>query len=217
MWVKICGTTNTEDARAAAGAGADALGFVFAPSSRRISPKEAKKIIAELPKELEKIGVFVNQTAGIILDTVETAGLTGVQLHGDEDREFVRQLSKRAKGTRIYKVLPAAGLLGAAGAAMADEFAGAVRALVLDSGSREQRGGTGKRFQWDEAAPLVRLMSKRFKVVVAGGLTPENVGEAIAGLQPWGVDVVSGVESEPGKKDAAKVRAFVEAAKSARP
>ncbi len=208
MWVKICGTTNLEDARVAVEAGADALGFIFAPSPRRISPKEAKRIIAELPKGVEKVGVFVNQKAEIILDTAETAGLTAVQLHGDESPELAREM--RRNGLRAYKVLTLRALERGG-----DEFKNAIDALFLDAGTAEKRGGTGKKFDWDDAAPFVRLLRRKVNVVIAGGLDPGNVPQAIELFRPWGVDVVSGVEREPGRKDHEKVRAFVKAAKAA--
>ncbi len=217
MWVKVCGTTNVEDARAAVEAGADALGFVFAPSPRRISPKDAKRIIAELPKEIEKVGVFVNQRPDIVLDTVKTAGLTAVQLHGDEDADSIFELRRLVgKNLRIYRAVPMNTLENSIagelfGAKASKEF----EALIADSSTSAKRGGTGKAYDWDAAAWLLKMYAKRYKLVVAGGLTPANVAQAITTLRPWGVDVVSGVESEPGKKDAAKVRAFVEAAKAA--
>jgi phosphoribosylanthranilate isomerase len=219
IWVKICGTTSLDDARVAVEAGADALGFIFAPSPRRISPRDAKKIIAELPKEIEKVGVFVNQKPEIILDTVRTAGLTGVQLHGDEDEHVARALRKRASHVPLYKAIPAkwigqllknGGFLG-----LQQGSENIFQAMVLDSGSPENRGGTGKTFDWDDAAPLVSSLAKRWKIVIAGGLGVSNVLEAIQLFHPWGVDVVSGVEKEPGKKDHDKVRAFVKAAKAA--
>ncbi|HVP41839.1 MAG TPA: phosphoribosylanthranilate isomerase [Terriglobales bacterium] len=208
MWVKICGNTNLEDARATVEAGADALGFIFAPSPRRISPREAKKIIAELPEGVEKVGVFVNQKPEIILDTVETAGLTGVQLHGDEGPRLARTIGRT--GIKVYKALSAAVLENEA-----DGFADAVDALFVDAGSDKRRGGAGKLFDWDRAAPIVRLLRRKVNIVVAGGLEAGNVGRAIELFHPWGVDVVSGVEREPGKKDHEKVRAFVKAAKAA--
>lgn len=208
MWIKICGTTNLDDARVAVEAGADALGFIFAPSARRISPKDAKKIIAELPKNVERVGVFVNQGPKIILNTVETAGLTGVQLHGDEEVESARTF--RSKGLKVYKALPAGVLQD-----KADDFTGVTDALFVDAGSEKKRGGTGKTFDWDEAAPIVKLLRRRMNIVIAGGLEAGNVARAIALFQPWGVDVVSGVEKEPGKKDHEKVRIFVKTAKEA--
>ena len=213
MWVKICGTTNLEDARAAAEAGADALGFIFAPSPRRISPKEAKKIIAELPKEIEKVGVFVNQKAEIILDTVKTAGLTGVQLYGDETpvngKSFRNAL---LGGLNLYSAMPAA---KAADPDLMMYWMPIVTAILLDAGTGSQGGGTGKNFDWEEAAPFVKLLRRRVKVIIAGGLKQSNVAHAIDLFHPWGVDVASGVEKEPGKKDHEKVRAFVKAAKAA--
>ncbi|MBZ5648743.1 MAG: phosphoribosylanthranilate isomerase [Acidobacteriia bacterium] len=208
MWVKICGTTNLEDARVAVEAGADALGFIFAPSPRRISPKDAKKIIAELPKEVEKVGVFVNQKLEIVRDTIEVAGLTAIQFHGEEEPEFA-SLFKKYK-VRVYKALRAETVRHEA-----DRFDGIADALFVDAGTPKKRGGTGRTFDWDEAAPFVRLLRRRAKVVIAGGLEPGNVSRAIELFQPWGVDVVSGVEKEPGKKDHEKVRAFVKAAKEA--
>jgi phosphoribosylanthranilate isomerase len=207
MWVKICGTTNLEDALVSVEAGADALGFIFAPSPRRISPKGAKKIISELPKKVEKVGVFVNQRREVILDTVGEAGLTAIQLHGDEDPESAEILKKRV---RVYKVVNAHSVANGA-----DEFVNVAAAIFVDAGSREKRGGTGRTFAWDEAAPFIKLLRRRTKVVIAGGLDPGNVSRAIELFQPWGVDVVSGVEKEPGKKDHDKVRAFVTAARAA--
>ena len=216
VWVKICGTTNLEDAQAAVDAGADALGFIFAQSPRRISPSEAKRIIAALPRKVETVGVFVNQKAAVILETAEKAGLTGAQLHGDETLEFAHELRDGARTAgiklRLYKAVAMKRLT-------AGDFDLALRrnlisAYLLDSGSPAKRGGTGKKFDWEEAAPLVRFVGGRFDLIIAGGLNPENVVKAIRLFHPWGVDVVSGVESEPGKKDHEKVRAFVKAAKS---
>ena len=208
MWVKICGNTNIEDARIAVEAGADALGFIFAPSPRRISPKDAKKIIAELPKEIEKVGVFVNQGRKIIADTIEAAGLNAVQLHGDEEPEFAKMIGQKVRS--VYKAMPATVIKH-----KADDFALITRAVLVDAGSEKKRGGTGKTFDWEDAAPFVRLLARRMNVAVAGGLEPGNVVRAIELFHPWGVDVVSGVEKEPGKKDHDKVRAFVKAAKEA--
>ena len=217
VWVKICGTTNLEDAQAAVDAGADALGFVFAQSPRRISPNEAKRIIAALPPKAETVGVFVNQNSKVIVETAEKAGLTAVQLHGDETLEFAHELRDRARGAgiklRVYKAVAMKRLT--AGDFLLALPKNLISAYVLDSGSWTKRGGTGKKFDWKQAAPLVRFVGKRFDLIIAGGLNPENVAKAIRLFRPWGVDVVSGVEREPGKKDHEKVRAFVKAAKSA--
>ncbi len=213
MWVKICGTTNLEDARISIDAGADAVGFIFAPSPRRISPKDAKKIIAELPKAVEKVGVFVNQKPEIILDTVQTAGLTGVQLHGDETAADGVSLRKALHGgLKLFCAMPAAKVTDPDRMVY---WTPIVSAILVDSRTGSRRGGTGKTFDWDEAAPFVKLLSREVKVIIAGGLEPGNVSHAIKLFLPWGVDVVSGVEKEPGKKDPEKIRAFVKAAKAA--
>ena len=209
IWVKICGTTNLADAQAAVEAGADALGFIFAPSPRRISPRDAARMIRELPPAVEKIGVFVNQKPAIIRHTVAEAGLTGVQLHGDEDHELVNALPGTVRVMKAIAVRPGFEAELEAFPRRAPDL------FLLDSGGATRRGGTGHAFEWEEAAPVVRLAARRFKLVIAGGLTPANVVAAIDQFRPFGVDVVSGVESEPGRKDHARLRAFISAAKSA--
>lgn len=212
MWVKICGTTNLEDAQASVEAGANALGFVFAPSTRRVSPKDAGKITAQIPSSIEKIGVFVNQNTEIIVDTVRKAGLTGVQLQGDEDPSIASELKKLLPKLTVFKTIH----MREAQIAEIDLDSMAVYdALLFDSGTKENRGGTGIAFDWNSNAPLVRFLARKFRVIVAGGLTPQNVGEAIRLFSPNGVDVVSGVEREPGKKDHDKIRAFVVATRQA--
>ena len=216
LWIKICGTTSLQDARTAVDAGADALGFIFAPSPRRISPRDAARITSELHGSVEKIGVFVNQSADLILDTVQKAALTGIQLHGDEDARFARGLRKSA-GKRLHLIKAISLSQGGVekSVAMEPDADGIFDTLLLDSGGAGQRGGTGKRFDWASAAPLLRLAGKKFRIVVAGGLSSASVADAIRTLDPWGVDVVSGVESEPGKKDPAKVREFISAVREA--
>jgi phosphoribosylanthranilate isomerase len=218
-WIKICGTTNLEDALAATEAGANALGFVFAPSPRRISPRDAARITAALPPSVEKIGVFVNQSVDLVLDTVEKAGLTGVQLHGDEDVRYARQLQQKNGQLRIIKAISLRDVGDGKGKGLAvatqDEAAKAFTALLLDSGSGSRRGGTGSTFDWQEAAPMARLFAKKFPLIIAGGLNAENVAKALRIFQPWGVDVVSGVERAPGEKDPAKLRAFIAAVRAA--
>jgi phosphoribosylanthranilate isomerase len=217
MWVKICGTTNLEDALAAADAGADALGFVFAESPRRVKPAVAAQITCSVPDGIEKVGVFVNETAERIREIVREAGLTAVQLHGDESLEFANELAKD-KGLRVIPVFPITRIHEV------ERHTGAVcitpgpliDTILIDSAMRDKRGGTGQTWDWG----LSRGFSQAFragkiKVIVAGGLTPGNVKAAIETLRPWGVDVASGVEREPGKKDHEKVRAFVKAAKNA--
>lgn len=209
-WIKICGTTNLQDAQLAAELGADALGFIFAPSPRRITPIEASRIIGKLNPDLETIGVFVNQPPSVILQTAKRAGLSGVQLHGDEDPTQVgtlQTLMRREKiEMKIYKAVPMS--------TIDDSFAWDGHAskmlagMVLDSGTPIQRGGTGRNFDWGTAAPLVRTLARRAKVIIAGGLNPQNAAKALALFNPYGLDVVSGVECAPGKKDPEKLRAF---------
>lgn len=213
-WIKICGTTNPEDALAAAEAGADALGFVFAPSPRRIRPRDAARIIGALPDSVEKIGVFVNQSLDLVLDTVDGAGLTGVQLHGEEDAGFARRLREKRQGLRVIKAVSLREVGEGKGKALAvvgAEGRANFSALLLDSGGSGRRGGTGAAFDWQDAAPMARFLARKFALIVAGGLNPDNVSRALAIFQPWGVDVVSGVEQSPGKKDPVKLRAFISA------
>ena len=213
----LSGRSGSGDKIGALDAGADALGFIFAQSPRRISPREAKRIIAAVSPRAEIVGVFVNQKSKVILETAEKAGLTGVQLHGDETLEFAHELREGARAAgiklRIYKAIAMKHFTaGGFDLALPKNL---ISAYLLDSGSWAKRGGTGKKFDWKQAAPLVRFVGARFDVIIAGGLNPENVAKAIRLFQPWGVDVVSGVECEPGKKDHEKVRAFVKAAKNA--
>lgn len=232
MWVKICGTTNLEDAQLAVDAGADALGFVFAESPRRVAVAQAKEIIAGLEKNVEKIGVFVNEDYEQIVSAVVEAGLTGVQLHGavleagHDGENLARRLRARfagglpdSKRLEILCVLHYDGALHANETFFAQlaELSGdaAVDAVLVDSRSQQARGGTGMRFDWQAASQSFFEAAPHLRMIVAGGLNPENVREAIAMLDPWGVDVVSGVEAAPGRKDPAKVRAFVENARAA--
>ena len=217
IWIKVCGTTNLEDAQAAVKAGADALGFVFADSPRKIERSKAREIIGQLPQGAEKIGVFVDEPCDRILEIAKETGLTGVQLHGDESPMDVGTLRKGGgQQMRIIKAIrlndPAAGsqlaIYGANRRLWPD-------AILLDSGTTGKRGGTGEKFKWEQWAGVAQQLSDRLSVIVAGGLTAENIGEALKSLSPWGVDVVSGLEQSPGKKDHDKVRAFIAAARAA--
>jgi phosphoribosylanthranilate isomerase len=212
-WVKICGMTNLEDALVAAEAGADAVGFVFhEPSPRAVSLETARQIVEQLPSHMDKVGVFVNQPPERVSAMADEAGLTAVQLHGDEyrDPQPYSHLGKTFFALPVVDVL--AKLQGASRALGLPHYPPS-SVLVLDSGNQQQRGGTGKTFAWDESLNLVADLKQLHPVVIAGGLTASNVGWAADFLEPWGVDVASGVEARPGKKDPEKVRAFVRAAK----
>ncbi len=199
MFVKICGITNERDALLAVAMGADAVGFVFAPSPRQIAPNVARDIARRLPGEILTIGVFRDEAPKRILEIVNSIGIRGVQLHGHESPAEAKWLSQRvpfviqafAAGDRMLERV--------------DEYE--VDALMIDSAVP----GSGRTFDWSlaEAIPDDRPF------ILAGGLTPENVADAIGSLMPWGVDVSSGVESSPGNKDALKVMRFINAARAA--
>jgi phosphoribosylanthranilate isomerase len=212
LWIKICGNTSLADAQLAAEAGANAVGFVFAPSPRSVTAAQAAQIVQQLPAVLEKIGVFVDAGFEEIASTVEAAGLTGVQLHFDAPAALPAQLRESfGPKLRILGVVHFDARAGKRVAAIArDEH---IDALLLDSRTTAAVGGTGVAFDWNAARGLIFDTNGPTKFIAAGGLTPENVAEAIATLRPWGVDVVSGVEAAPGRKDPAKVRAFVERAR----
>ncbi|HUS19313.1 MAG TPA: phosphoribosylanthranilate isomerase [Terriglobales bacterium] len=204
-WIKICGTTNLVDALAATQAGANALGFIFAESPRRIDPEAAADIVQELPEELEKVGVFVNESPEYILQVAREVELTAIQLHGDESPEYVKSLiSLLHQPLKILKALPAqkdkpGGL---------SDY-GDVDAVLIDSGNQKVRGGTGKVFDWLSAGDFIVELQQSIPVIIAGGLTPENVAAAVCMFRPFGVDVVTGVERAPGHKDPERLRRFV--------
>ncbi len=213
-WVKICGTTSLRDAQLSIDAGANALGFVFAPSPRRVEVRAAAEIIVGLPGGVEKVGVFVNEEPARVAGIAEQVGLTGVQLHGDEPASHLAEFRRALGERRIIKTLHAPELLAAGQEGLAPYLATRHRydAILLDSGSAARPGGTGVPFAWEKALPLakaIRVMNIR--LIIAGGLTAENVGEAIRMFAPWGVDVVSGVETAPGQKDEIKLREFIAA------
>jgi len=216
-WVKICGTTNREDARAAVAAGADALGFVFAESPRQITPEAAAEIVGELPAQMEKVGVFVDHPAQRIREIVEQVGLTALQLHGDEKDLARAEAILPWADERGMRIIVAVSGLEGAGTGIKRPKAGAHyrTALLVDSMTPSLRGGSGVTWDWQQLAPFVDAIRGAVDVIVAGGLKAENVQEAIRVLHPWGVDVVSGVEREPGKKDHEKVKAFVRAVREA--
>ena len=218
-WVKICGMTNLEDALVAVEAGADAVGFVFYEKSPRyVTAEMTRTMVEKLPTEIEKVGVFAGESMEHSIEAGSYAGLDALQLYLltfpkplGEETLHIRALGSRLK---IYPALPVSVFLGE-GARNASGFAmgasGGIDTLFLDSGSSQRPGGTGQRFDWKESASAVRELGAHQNIVVAGGLTPENVSDAVGILKPWGVDVASGVEARPGKKDPGRVRAFVRA------
>jgi phosphoribosylanthranilate isomerase len=219
LWIKICANTSLADAMVAADAGADAVGFVFAPSPRRMTVEQVAAIVPELPAKIEKIGVFVGSSVDEISATVEATGLTGVQLHSEVTADETTKLRARfGPGVRILRVVHFETGASEHAVAAAQEVSAdaSADAILVDSRTATAVGGTGKSYDWVEARRTVFGAMKETKLVAAGGLTPENVAEAIATLRPWGVDVVSGVEAVPGRKDAAKVRAFIANARAAK-
>ena len=198
--IKICGITNLADARLAVELGADALGFIFYRQSKRcIAPSLAKEICAALPPFVAKVGVFVNESAAGIQQTLADCRLDVVQLHGEELPGFCRQLP--------VKIIKAIWVQDADSLRAAAEYD--VDALLLDTYTAEQRGGTGQTFDWTLARQAKTLL--RSPIILSGGLTPENVGVAIRQAEPFAVDVASGVESEPGRKDPEKLRRLIKA------
>ncbi|WP_109489337.1 phosphoribosylanthranilate isomerase [Occallatibacter savannae] len=213
LWVKVCANTSMEDAMLAVNAGADAVGFVFAPSPRQVSVEQVAAITPNLPSSIEKIGVFAGSTPQEIARAVERCGLTGAQLHFEGGQDLVAALRDRFGTTlRILNVLHYAPDASEKAAFLAANKQ--IDAILVDSRTPAAIGGTGIRFDWDDAASLFN--NAGVKMIAAGGLNPANVAEAIEKLQPWGVDVASGVEAAPGRKDPEKVRSFVENARRAR-
>jgi phosphoribosylanthranilate isomerase len=193
MFVKVCGVTRLDDALAAADAGASAVGFVFWPNSPRfIDPYRARAIAAKLPPFVTAVGLFVNQPAGYVNGVASLVRLGAVQLHGDETPEFAESIA-----APVIKALPV-------------ERAGGwpeATTLLLDAHDPVKRGGTGRVIDWSAAAAVAAGR----RVLLAGGLTPENIADAIARVRPFGIDVSSGVERAPGIKDHARIRALFEA------
>ena len=204
MQVKICGITNAEDAIAAVEAGADALGFVcYRKSPRYVEPDIIKRIVASLPPFVLPVGVFVNEELKTVRDLMDSCGLALAQLHGDEAAPYCEALGRPV--LRALRVRDRAALLQMA------EYRGraGVRGFVVDAFSAGAHGGTGQVADWSLAEEVARAAP----TLLAGGLTPANVAEAVRQVRPYGVDVSSGVEAGPGKKDHDKVRAFIRAAK----
>lgn len=188
--VKVCGITNYQDAAMAVALGVDALGFIFAPSPRRITPEEALEIIGDIPPFVQTVGVFVNERPDVVRRIIQLCGLDLIQFHGDESPEVCEDFMPRAiKAFRIRD----RSMLSSIRA-----YKGKIRAMLFDTYVEERQGGTGKTFDWD-----VAVMGKALgiPIILSGGLTPSNIESAISMVNPFAVDVSSGIEEQPGKKD----------------
>ncbi len=201
MFVKICGITNEDDALLATAMGADAVGFIMAPSQRQIAPQKVYDITRRLPPEVLTVGVFRNELPARVIELAHKAGVKAVQLHGRETPEQTKEVAGHFRW--VIKVFSA----GDENLPRADRYG--TDMLLIDAPDP----GSGKVFDWNLAGDAPDSM----KLILAGGLTPENVAGAIAEVAPWGVDVATGVEREPGKKDPVKVMRFIENAKAAAP
>ena len=206
-FIKICGITNLEDANAAVAAGADALGFNFyKPSPRYITPQAAREIIEQLPDHVLKVGVFVSEPMKSVRSVADESGVTALQLHGDETADYCREL---ARDYCVIKTL-----------AVSDEFKGhraqeyQVDAIMLDTRDNSLRGGTGRSFDWSIAEQVNQFVPKLF---LAGGLSTENIEEAIQTVRPYAVDACSALEDTPGKKNHERMEAFVKLARGVKP
>jgi phosphoribosylanthranilate isomerase len=222
MWTKICANTNREDALLATSLGADAVGFVFAPSRRQVTCEEVADISRALPKGVERVGVFATDDACEIESAVACGGLTAAQLHGTYRAQLVRDLYALMPEIKIIQTM--AYEIDPADRADSDaRFEAALRlvfgdkrvwAVLLDAAKRGASGGLGVAFDWEKVGRIVARTREAFgaqspHVILAGGLKAENVAEAVAAIKPWGVDVASGVEALPGKKDPKRLRAFL--------
>ncbi len=206
-FIKICGITNLADAVAAVEAGADALGFNFyRPSPRYIRPHNARQIITELPGSILTVGVFVNEESPTSVRSIaDEAGVAALQLHGDESPSYCRDLTDRY----VIKVLAA---VEGFDAQRADDYE--VEAIMLDTSDQSLRGGTGRVFNWSIAQQVKKVVPKLF---LAGGLSPENIADAIVMVRPYAVDACSALEDTPGTKNHERMRAFVKRARSVKP
>jgi phosphoribosylanthranilate isomerase len=201
MFVKICGITNEDDALFAVAMGADAVGFVFAPSPRQIAAQQVYDITRRLPPEILTVGVFRDEAPARVIDTVNRAGLKAAQLHGHETPDMVAEVAQQLRW--VIKSVVA----GSPDAMHADQFG--TDMILVDA----PHPGSGKVFDWS----LMESVAEGPRLILAGGLDLDNVAEAVRLVRPWGVDVSSGVEKSPGKKDALKVKSFIERARAAAP
>ncbi len=201
--VKICGITSLEDALTSIEAGADALGFVYYPlSPRHIFPEQAADIIRKLPSFVQTVGLFVNEEQSVVNATADQCGLDIVQLHGEESPDYCKNIRRRViKAFRVKDITTLDSLV---------QYH--VSGYLLDAWSPLALGGTGKTFNWEIAAEAA---DRGHRIILAGGLTPDNVAEAVRQVAPYAVDVSSGVEYSPGRKDADKIRTFIIQARQA--
>ena len=193
MFIKICGITNIDDANIAVKFGASALGFIFAKSKRQISPEKAARIICHLPQEVEKAGVFVNEQKDNIIKIAEQAKLTSIQLHGEESQELCDELGKKYKIIKAVKIDPTGSVISKRNYS--------VWKILLDTWLPNIQGGSGTPFQWES---LQQFDSSN--IIVAGGISSENIEKLLSECKPFGIDVCSGVEVEPGRKDHQKLK-----------
>lgn len=203
VFVKVCGITTPNNAHTAAGSGADAIGLLFAESPRRVSVERARDISSVLPSGVSRFGVFVDASVEEVLRISREVGLDFAQLHGEETPETVAEI--RAGGVKVVKTLR---VRDEESLSSMDGYAADL--YLLDSWSGKARGGTGERFDWR----LAESLKGYDNILISGGITPENVGEALEFFEPYGVDASSSLESAPGEKDNERVRRFVSAARN---
>jgi phosphoribosylanthranilate isomerase len=222
MWIKICANTNLEDAQLAADLGADAVGFVFAPSARQVTTAEVAQITPHLPAHIERVGVFPALPAQQIAQIAQQAGLTAIQLHGGLDLDLIENLHQLIRGKlKIIQTLHwQVDEDNASSEAIRDQLRqlteqGIADRALIDSKLGQATGGTGTTFNWAAARTVLSDTAAHLKLIVAGGLRPQNVAEAISGLNPWGVDVASGVEAKLRHKSPKKLAAFIKNAREA--
>jgi phosphoribosylanthranilate isomerase len=223
MWIKICGNTTLEDTLLAADAGADAVGFVFATSPRRVSAGQIAAIMPDLPADLTKIGIFSTQDFDEIVSTLQSTGLHGAQLHGELDFSLAEKLRNHF-GPGFFLIQTLHWDINSDPARAEDRLRNELRAvarhsdidaILLDTRTASASGGTGEPLDWERAREVLAAEADHPRIILAGGLHPGNVRDAILALRPWGVDVASGVEIRPGKKHPEVLTGFIRAARRA--
>lgn len=223
MWIKICANTNARDAILAAENGADAVGFVFAPSPRRVTAGQIAAFMPDLPHDVTKIGIFNTQDFDGIIFSLRTAGLDGVQLHGELDFSLAENLRQQF-GPTFFMIQTLHWDLDCDPSRAQQQLREQLRAMarhttidaiLLDSRTATAAGGTGRSLDWPRAKDVLGSEAGALRIILAGGLHPGNVREAIHALHPWGVDVASGVEQFPGTKDPTRLRDFITQARTA--